>query len=125
MRFKSPFDVKDTTSFAFGKYFQNPENALITRKSSKKYSIGKEARVLFKDNNLPGPTDYINDDIKFKNSANAIIPQGKRTQYNDTIDFPGPGTYITDKKECKGYTVGKSKSMANLADTPGAGRYNL
>lgn len=57
IRFKSPFEIKDTTTFAFGKYFENPENALINRRSSQKYSIGKEERKLFIDKNLPGPTD--------------------------------------------------------------------
>ena len=57
MRFKGAFEVKDESGFSFNNYFFNPELALTTKKSSEKYSFGKEERILFKDNQLPGPSD--------------------------------------------------------------------
>jgi hypothetical protein len=55
------------------------------------------------------------------------MPMGKRrTDYNDTIENPGPGAYeAKTKKESSSFTIGKSKSLASLADTPGVGRYNV
>ena len=42
MRFKGAFEVKDESGFSFNNYFFNPELALTTKKSSEKYSFGKE-----------------------------------------------------------------------------------
>jgi hypothetical protein len=57
MRFKSPLERDSGAAFAFIKYFDDPESALAVRRSSEKYSFGKDERVLFRDSGMPGPTD--------------------------------------------------------------------
>ena len=46
-------------------------------------------------------------------------------EYNDIINNPGPGEYSPPEKKGPCYSIGKSKSLAHLADTPGSGRYNV
>ena len=59
------------------------------------------------------------------------MPQSLRKEYNDALNNPGPGHYSPEPKEGIKYTIGKSKSVAYLADhayladTPGSGRYNV
>ena len=40
------------------------------------------------------------------------------------INNPGPGTYENNPPKNTAFSIGKSKSLSNLQDTPGVGRYN-
>lgn len=62
--------------------------------------------------------------MKPRNSFHSVIPKSKHEIKEDCVNNPGPGTYQIQGQNNGGYTIGKSKSMSNIADTPGVGRYN-
>ena len=52
-----------------------------------------------------------------------MMAQSQRKEYNDTLEFPGPGSYQIKNQSGKKATIGRSKSISHLSETPGPGRY--
>ncbi len=51
------------------------------------------------------------------------MPLSERKDYNDTLEFPGPGSYELKAHPGRMPAFGRSKSVSFVNGTPGPGRY--